>query len=68
MTEATWGGEPETAPRAARRRAQRVPGEPVEVQERGAEAVDESLPDADSIDPRKITRPTLTKTGWVVPK
>ena len=66
MTEATWGGAVETAPRAARRREQRVPGEPVEVQE--AETVDESLPDADSIDPRKITRPTLTRTGWVVPR
>lgn len=63
---AEWGGEVETAPRAARKREQRIPGEPVEVQE--AETVDESLPDAADVDPSKITRPTLTRTGWVVPR
>lgn len=63
---AEWGGEVETAPRAARRREQRVPGEPVEVQE--PETVDESLPDAADVDPSKITRPVLCRQGWMVPR
>lgn len=51
------------------RRRLRTPGERQAVPDSPVPAVvaDDGLPDADSIDPKKLTGPVLTRQGWLCP-
>lgn len=52
---------------AAPKRTTRVPGQAAAPAAPEATVVDDGLPNSVDVDPAKITGPTLTRQGWVVP-